>query len=305
MPPDKRLPAWFKQAIPDNKALMLMRRLSGSSVNTVCKEAKCPNIGACFKESRLTFMILGNTCTRACGFCNVNKAGGRKLELDRQEPRRICSLIKELGLRYVVITSVTRDDLDDGGARQFAGLIEKIRGIAAGIRVEVLIPDLQAKPESVKIISDAAPDVAGHNLETVPGLYKALRPQGDYRRSLNVLKMLKENKPGMITKSSLMLGLGESADEVARVMKDLRDVDCDILTMGQYLAPSEKQARVKEFITPEQFKRFERTGFSLGFKQVLAGPLVRSSYKAEELQDRVLGRSACQQSTKKVDKCTI
>jgi lipoic acid synthetase len=289
MPLNKRLPAWFKQAIPDDSSLMLLRRFSAVGVNTVCKEAKCPNIGACFKDSRVTFMILGNTCTRACGFCNVNKALGRELPLDRQEPQRVCSLIKELGLKYVVITSVTRDDLDDGGAGQFAELINEIRGLGAGIKVEVLIPDFQAKPESIKMILNAAADVVGHNLETVPRLYNALRPQADYQRSLLVLRMLKEGKIGLITKSSLMLGLGETPDEVVRVMKDLRAVDCDILTLGQYLAPSEKQAGVEEFITPEQFEQFEKTGFSLGFKQVLAGPLVRSSYRAEEIFTQLAG----------------
>ncbi|MCK9594795.1 MAG: lipoyl synthase [Candidatus Omnitrophica bacterium] len=298
MPLNKRLPAWFRQAIPDDNALKLMRRLSDMQVNTVCKEAKCPNIGSCFAQSRMTFMILGNTCTRSCGFCNVNKAAGRKLSLDRRETTRICSVIKDLGLRYAVITSVTRDDLDDGGAGQFAELIKEIRGISADIRIEILIPDLQAKPESIKVIRGAGPDVVGHNLETVPGLYPALRPQADYQRSLSVLRMLKDGGSGLITKSSLMLGFGETPAEVERVMKDLRGVDCDILTLGQYLAPSEGQVRVKEFITPEQFKQFEITGFSLGFKEVLAGPLVRSSFKANELQDRVLNR-------KKVDKCTI
>ena len=298
MPVNKRLPAWFKQALPDNNALKLMRRLSDTAVNTVCREAKCPNIGACFAQSRMTFMILGNSCTRACGFCNVDKAAGKELTLDRQETQRVCSLIKELGLKYAVITSVTRDDLDDGGASQFAELVKEIRRISVDIRIELLIPDLQAKPESVKIIRDAAADVTGHNLETVPRLYSTLRPQADYQKSLSVLRMLKEGESGMITKSSLMLGLGETPAEVLRVMEDLRGVDCDILTLGQYLAPSEKHARVEEFITPGQFDKFEKMGLELGFQQVLAGPLVRSSFKANELQDRVLNR-------KKVDKCTI
>jgi len=263
-----------------------MRLLSGLNINTVCNEAKCPNISHCFKNSKLTFMILGDTCTRSCRFCGVKKKSGTQepfLEIDLDEPKRIAAAIKEFGINYAVITSVTRDDLEDGGAGQFAEVIELIQEAVPGIKVEALIPDFRGEPSSLRRVLNAGPTVAAHNMETVSRLYAELRPEADYRLSLNLLSKIKELAPGINTKSSLMLGLGETRQEVIATMEDLRYNDCDILTLGQYLAPSVEHYPVKEFISIEQFQDYKRIGDSLGFKAVLSGPLVRSSYRAEEV----------------------
>lgn len=280
----KRLPPWFKQDIPDDKALSLMRLFSASGVNTVCRFAKCPNISGCFGNNEFTFMILGNACTRNCRFCNVNKAGSAGGIVDAGEPRRISGLVKSLGLSYVVITSVTRDDLSDGGASVFAKTIELIHGVDKNIKVEVLIPDFQAKALSLKCVLDAFPFVVGHNIETVKRLYTDLRPQADYRRSLWVLKKIKELSPRTITKSSLMLGLGETKEEVIEAMRDLKSSECDCLTLGQYLAPSERHYPVKEFVAIEQFREYQDVAADIGFRAVMSGPKVRSSYDAQKMQ---------------------
>jgi lipoic acid synthetase len=278
-----RLPLWFKQRIPDAAALNTMRLVQAAAVNTVCREARCPNSNSCFSQKQLTFMILGDTCTRNCRFCKVKKAGDKFLSVDENEPARISRMVEELGLKYIVITSVTRDDLLDGGAGQFVKTIKAIRKLDRGIKIEVLIPDFGGDISCLKSLLDAGPDVIAHNIETVPGLYKDLRPQADYSRSLEVLLNLKLLKPLSLTKSSIMLGLGESPNEVIRTMKDLAQSKCDILTLGQYLAPSPEQVAVKEFILPEQFDRYKDLALALGFKAVFSGPLVRSSYKAEEI----------------------
>jgi lipoic acid synthetase len=278
-----RLPFWFKQRIPDPAALNMMNLVSKAAVNTVCKEASCPNSSSCFSQKQLTFMILGDTCTRNCRFCAVNKARDKFLIVDEDEPVRISRIVKELGLKYAVITSVTRDDLLDAGAGQFVKTIKAIRQLERKIKIEVLIPDFGGDISRLKSLLDVGPDVVAHNIETVAGLYKELRPQADYSRSLGVLRNLKLLRPEIVSKSSLMLGLGETQEEVSQTMKDLRQNDCDILTLGQYLAPSPLQVPVKEFILPEQFDRYRDLALALGFKAVLSGPLVRSSYKAEEI----------------------
>lgn len=279
-----RLPSWFRQEIPGDAALCRMRRLSGFKINTVCKEAKCPNLSYCFKNGELTFMILGDTCTRNCRFCGVKKAVGvKRLSVDSDEPKRIALAVKELGINYAVITSVTRDDLEDGGAGQFAEAIKLIREVSPGIKVEALIPDFQGKASSLNQVLNARPTVVAHNIETVSRLYPELRPEADYRVSLNLLSKIKELSAGTNTKSSLILGLGETEPEVIATMEDLRYNGCDILTLGQYLAPSVRHFPVKEFISIGQFMEYKRIGVNLGFKAVLSGPLVRSSYRAEEV----------------------
>jgi lipoic acid synthetase len=286
-----RLPAWFKQDVPDEIALRVSRKLSEFNIHTVCKEARCPNINNCFKHKNLTFMILGNTCTRHCRFCNL----GTVLELKQkrpfqedslrltQEPSLISEVVKIMDLRYVVITSVTRDDLHDGGASIFAKTIELIHALNREIKVEVLIPDFQGKVSSLTCVLEANPYVVAHNIETVRRLYKDLRPQADYQLSVNILGKIKKLAPLTFTKSFLMLGLGETKEEVVYAMEDLKNENCDILTLGQYLAPSVNHYPVKEFLDIGQFQEYEQIGISLGFKKVVSGPLVRSSYKAEEV----------------------
>lgn len=302
---DKRLPSWFKQELPDDKALKMSKLLSEFCVNTVCREAKCPNQGYCFKNKKVTFMILGDSCTRNCSFCNVtpvrsktpeaaapptagtsngvNKSTSAHLRLDNDEPRRISEAVRILGLDYVLITSVTRDDLSDGGASIFAKTIELIRKVKKDTKIEVLIPDFAGRISSIRLLLDAEPDVVAHNIETVRRISGDLRPLSDYQLSLDILKRIKEIKPGLYTKSSLMLGLGETELEIIEAMRDLRENLCDSLTLGQYLAPSIGHYPIKEFVNIEQFQKYRDIGLSLGFKAVLSGPLVRSSYKAEEV----------------------
>jgi lipoic acid synthetase len=278
-----RLPAWFKQALPDQVFFQRMKRIAGLKLNTVCKSARCPNITDCMRSNQVTFMILGNACTRSCRFCAVEKTDDSLLPVTGEEPGQIARMVKELGLRFVVITSVTRDDLTDGGAGEFARVVESVHGIDQGIKIEILIPDFLGNIRSLETITLSCPDVIGHNLETVQRLYADLRPQALYQLSLSVLAKIKELNPQVLTKSSLMLGLGEKEDEVVEAMKDLRFVGCDILTLGQYLAPSEYHYQVKEFISPEQFQKYRDIAFSLGFKAVLSEPKARSSYQADKL----------------------
>jgi len=278
-----KLPSWFRQDIPDGEVMNFRRLLSGFNVHTVCREAKCPNITGCFKNKQATFMILGDACTRNCKFCGVSKSEGAGLIVDKDEPLRISRVVEALGLKYAVITSVSRDDLPDGGAGMFAKTIELIHGINKDIKIEVLIPDFCGKITSLRRLLGARPEVVAHNIETVRRLYSGLRPLADYRLSLSVLSKIKELNPAVITKSSIMLGLGEREPEVLEVMKDLRKHGCDILTLGQYLAPSSGHYPVREFISIEQFGKYRDIGLGCGFKSVLSGPLVRSSYKAEEV----------------------
>ncbi len=274
-----RLPAWFKQELPDSFVLELQKQLKAGNIHTVCQEARCPNINSCFKQHTATFLLLGDTCTRVCAFCAVKKSSCG-LVLDPGEPTRIASTVQQMGLDYAVITSVTRDDLEDGGAQIFINTAGEIRKASPKTKIELLIPDFKGKREIIKAVVDAKPDMLGHNLETVRRLYPLLLPQADYKRSLQVLKLIKEFNPMMITKSSLMLGLGESSNELITAMQDLRSSGCDILVMGQYLSPSEDHYPVKEFVSLEKFGRLAELAKTIGFKKVLCGPKMRSSYQA-------------------------
>lgn len=282
------LPAWFKQELPDAEIFKRIKLLSQFKINTVCQQAKCPNLNHCFKKGELSLLILGDTCTRACRFCAVAKSENRALSVDKREPQRIGRIARGLGLKYVVITSVTRDDLDDAGAGQFAATVRAVRRRNKNIKIEVLIPDFSGKSSRLKKIVDSKPQVIAHNLETVRRLSEELRPQAGYELSLGLLKNIKKLNSGMVTKSSLMLGLGETEAEVIAALKDLRSARCDILTIGQYLAPSNSHYPVSEFIEQGKFREYAKIALALGFKAVLSGPLVRSSYKAEDLYRRAL-----------------
>jgi len=245
---------------------------------TVCDSARCPNRGECFSHHTATFLILGEVCTRGCAFCAVTK--GKPLPLEADEPWRLARAVAELGLRHVVITSVTRDDLPDGGAAHYARVVAALRQHCPGVRVELLVPDFAGSKEALATVLAAQPDILAHNLETVPRLYPQVRRGADYRRSLMVLQRAKELSPHITTKSGLMLGLGEGAAEVEQVLKDLRAVACDMLTLGQYLSPSLHHVPVARYVNPDEFASWQRQALDLGFKSVAAGPLVRSSYKA-------------------------
>jgi len=271
------------QKIPSKEVFSDLQALRNCRIHTVCQEAHCPNLGSCLAEKKLTFLILGDTCTRNCAFCAVKKSHLKKLVLDLDEPLRVAQAVKRFRIKYAVITSVTRDDLEDSGAQNFARTIEAIRELDAAVKVEVLIPDLQGKRKNLEIILGAYPQVLAHNLETVARLYPDLRPQADYRLSLKLLKIAKEICPQAQTKSSLMLGLGEKEAEVISALKDLRESSCDFVTLGQYLPPSPGHYPAKESISAGQFAYYRDMALALGFKASLTGPLVRSSYKAEEL----------------------
>ncbi len=278
-----KLPSWFKQPLPEMDKIRSMKDMFRSSgLHTVCESAHCPNMGVCWSAGVATFMILGGTCTRACRFCAV--PAGRPDVLDPHEPQQVAETVQELKLRYVVITSVARDDLQDEGAGHFAQTIAAIRTSTPKVKIEVLIPDFSAKEESLKILSDAAPEVISHNIETIRRLGKYIRPQALHERSLSVLKMIKELNPASFVKSSFMVGLGESEEEIVELMEELLDSGCQILTIGQYLAPTQMKRHlpVDRFVTPEEFERLRLIGMDMGFKYVESGPLVRSSYIAEK-----------------------
>jgi len=245
---------------------------------TVCDRARCPNRGECFSHHTATFLILGEVCTRGCAFCAVTK--GKPTPVEEDEPQRLAQAVTELGLRHVVITSVTRDDLPDGGAAHYGRVVEALRQHCPGVRVELLVPDFRGAREALTTVLASGPDILAHNLETVPRLYPTARRGADYGRSLKVLEQARQLSPKIITKSGLMLGLGEGAAEVEKVLKDLRAVQCDMLTLGQYLSPSLHHAPVARYVNPEEFASWQRQALDLGFKSVAAGPLVRSSYKA-------------------------
>lgn len=255
--------------------------LKSMKLNTVCQSAGCPNIGECFSRHTATFMILGNTCTRNCGFCGVKH--GLPDRLDVSEPQRVAEASEKMKLHYIVVTSVTRDDLPDGGAHQFADTISAIRERIPEAKVEVLIPDFGGNTDSLKVVLDAEPFVLNHNIETVPRLYKNARPQADYNRSLNLLETVKAITPSIYTKSGMMVGLGETDDEVVQALKDLRSVGCDVITIGQYLRPSKENLEVAEFVHPDKFEYYRKIAFDLGFLYAAAGPFVRSSYHAAEI----------------------
>jgi lipoic acid synthetase len=274
-------PDWLRARAPaGNNYRELKALVDRLSLHTVCESAACPNVGDCWNRRTATFMILGNVCTRRCGFCAVGK--GAPLEVDYDEPRRVAEAVAELGLHYAVITSVNRDDRKDGGAELFALTIHAIRDAVPGCKVEVLIPDFQGSHEALEIVMEAAPDVLNHNTETVPRLYRQVRLGARYERSLDILAHAKQVSPSTPTKSGLMLGLGEIQYEVLAVMRDLRGHNVDILTLGQYLRPSPKHLPVIRYIRPDEFSEYRDAGYEMGFHHVEAGPLVRSSYHADE-----------------------
>lgn len=276
-------PEWLKIPAPDEKSLYEMQDLiKGMTLHTVCEEALCPNVGECFKSRTATFLLMGDVCTRNCNFCAVRH--GNPLPLDPDEPRHIAEACKALGLKYVVLTCVTRDDLADGGASHMALVVKEVKKLNPGAKVELLTSDLAGSRDALKNLLEAPLDVLAHNVETVPSLYPAVRPQANYERSLAVIEMAKTIAPKVLTKSGIMVGLGETYEEVIKVMSDLISVGCDILTIGQYLQPSPSHLPVKEFVPPKQYQMYEQKGLELGFKYVVAGPLVRSSYRASAYQ---------------------
>ncbi|MDB9543084.1 lipoyl synthase [Microcystis aeruginosa CS-1036] len=277
-------PEWLRVKAPQWQRVGSVKEvLRDLGLNTVCEEASCPNIGECFHAGTATFLIMGPACTRACPYCDIDFEK-KPQPLDSTEPLRLAAAVQRLDLNHVVITSVNRDDLADGGASQFVRCIEEIRRISPKTTIEVLIPDLCGNWQALAAILAAKPEVLNHNTETVPRLYRRVRPQGDYQRSLELLQRARAIVPATYTKSGIMVGLGETDEEVRQVMRDLRAVDCDILTIGQYLQPSSKHLGVQEFITPEQFKAWREYGESLGFLQIVASPLTRSSYHAEQVR---------------------
>ena len=274
-------PEWLKARAPVGENYHALKRLARSlDLHTVCESARCPNIGECWHHRTATFMMLGNLCTRRCGFCAVPK--GRPEPIDYDEPRRVAEAVATLGLEHAVITSVNRDDDLIGGARIFARVIEEIRRQAPGCRVEVLIPDFQGNEEAIRIVVKASPDVLNHNTETVPRLYRVVRSGARYERSLELLRSSKELRPAGLTKSGVMVGLGEETQELLEVFRDLAAVQCDILTIGQYLRPSRDHLPVARFYTPHEFAEFKSEALKIGFRHVESGPLVRSSYHAHE-----------------------
>ncbi|ABW28763.1 lipoyl synthase [Acaryochloris marina] len=252
-------------------------------LNTVCEEASCPNIGECFHHGTATFLIMGPACTRACPYCDIDFEK-KPVALDPTEPHRLAEAVRRMGLNHVVITSVNRDDLPDGGASQFVRCIEQIRILSSQTTIEVLIPDLCGNWEALETILQAAPEVINHNTETIPRLYKRVRPQGEYQRTLDLLMRSRQLAPWIYTKSGIMVGLGETDTEVREVMADLRQVDCDILTIGQYLQPTAKHLGVQDFVHPDQFATWQALGEEMGFLQIVSSPLTRSSYHAEQVQ---------------------
>jgi lipoic acid synthetase len=278
---ENRKPAWLKIKISSNAQLHsvveIMRKLN---LNTVCQEAKCPNLMECFSKKTATFMILGRECTRNCTFCTVSK--NEPTQVDMEEPLHVAEAVKKLGLKHVVITSVTRDDLPDGGASHFVAVIEAVREVSENTDIEVLIPDFQGNKDALYQVVMARPKVINHNIETIERLYPEVRPMANYHRTLELIRRVKEMDPNIFSKSGFMVGLGETQEEVLHLMKDLREFGCDIVTIGQYLAPSKKHHQVIEYVTPEIFAMYKMKAEEMGFTYVASSPLVRSSYNAGE-----------------------
>jgi len=278
--PSPRKPDWLKVRAPGGPRYIRLKGLLREwNLHTVCEEAHCPNIGECWEDLTATFMILGDVCTRNCGYCAV--AHGRPVWEDREEPERVAGAVKALGLEHVVVTSVNRDDLADGGAAVFAATVRAIRREAPGCRVEVLVPDFQGSAEALQTVLDARPDILNHNIETVPRLYKVARHGGRYERSLELFRRARRAAPDLLTKSGLILGLGEEHEELLATLSDLRAADVNILTLGQYLRPSPQHLPIARFYRPDEFRELAEEGARLGFAHVEAGPLVRSSYHAK------------------------
>ncbi len=277
-------PDWLRVKAPQWERVGNVKGiLQDLALNTVCEEASCPNIGECFNAGTATFLIMGPACTRACPYCDIDFEK-KPQALDPTEPVRLGEAVRRMNLNHVVITSVNRDDLTDGGASQFVRCIEETRKLSPDTTIEVLIPDLCGNWDALKIILSAAPEVMNHNTETIPRLYRRVRPQGNYQRSLELLQRTRELAPWAYTKSGIMVGLGETDEEVRQTMADLRAVDCDILTIGQYLQPTQKHLGVQDFVTPGQFDQWRQAGEAMGFLQVVSSPLTRSSYHAEEVR---------------------
>ena len=280
MPVQRRLPEWFKVKMPGGPNYLDLRdKLRAERLHTVCEEARCPNIGECWERGTATFMILGDVCTRACAYCAVTS--GVPTGLDLEEPIRLAETVQRMGLRYAVITSVNRDDLPDGGAFIFAQCVSQIRKRVRGCKIELLIPDFEGDWDALATVMRAKPDTLNHNIETTRRLFKRMRPRGRYDQSLELLERAKRLDPNAVTKSGMMVGLGETWDEILDTMRDLRAADCDLLTIGQYLRPSAKHARVIKWYTPAEFDELRIAGESVGFRHVASGPLVRSSYHAD------------------------
>lgn len=277
-------PDWLRVKAPQLERVGSVKEiLRDLSLNTVCEEASCPNIGECFSVGTATFLIMGPACTRACPYCDIDFEK-KPQALDPFEPLQLAEAVRRLKLNHVVITSVNRDDLPDGGASQFVRCTESVRKVSPQTTIELLIPDLCGNWSALEIILAAQPDVLNHNTETIPRLYQRVRPQGNYQRSLELLQQARKIAPWVYTKSGIMVGLSETDEEVRAVIQDLRDVDCDILTIGQYLQPSQKHLSVKDFIIPEQFQAWQKFAESIGFLQVVSSPLTRSSYHAEQVR---------------------
>ncbi|OGB87874.1 lipoyl synthase [candidate division WOR-1 bacterium RIFCSPLOWO2_02_FULL_46_20] len=275
------LPNYLVKKIPKLRNIRKIRRIiDDCHINSVCESAKCPNIGECFSQNTLTFMILGDICTRHCRFCGVAK--GSPLSVDPEEPQRIARAVKKLGLKYVVVTSVTRDDLADGGASQFAEVLLQLQTSNSALRTEVLIPDFQGNKAALQTVLAAKPFVLNHNIETIPRLYLTIRPEAGFRRSLELLSWVKRQKSSIYTKSGFMVGLGEKKEEIFDVLIELRSAGCDVVTIGQYLAPTRAHFQVQRFVEPDEFCEYESFGKKMGLK-VFAGPFVRSSYRAGEI----------------------
>ncbi len=275
----QRKPSWIRVKAPVSKEYHETRKLMrGKNLHTVCEEAACPNIGECWSKKHATVMILGDTCTRACAFCNIKT--GRPMAVDPMEPMNTATACATMGLAHIVITSVDRDDLDDGGADQFVQVIKAIREVSPTTTIEILTPDFRNKPGSIEKVAEAKPDVFNHNLETVPRNYPKIRPGARYFHSLRLLETVKQVDPTIFTKSGIMVGLGEERLEVSQVMDDMRMADIDFMTIGQYLQPTPRHAKVERFVTPDEFKAYERMGKGKGFLQISSTPLTRSSYHA-------------------------
>jgi lipoic acid synthetase len=287
--PQPRLPLWLRRGATNFEAVHELKKdLRRLNLHTVCESARCPNMHECFQRGAATFMILGDLCTRGCGFCSVPKGSPQKKEfsLDPNEPANVARMAASLKLRYVVITSVNRDDLPDGGSHHFADTVREVRAALPEARVEVLTPDFCGDLTAVARVLDAGPHVFNHNMETVPRLYRRVRPQANYRQSLEVLRFGKQYTPEALTKSGLMVGLGEETGEVEQLLRDLASAQVDVATIGQYLQPTRRNLPVAAYVAPEQFEAYRDYGLSIGFKMVFSGPLVRSSYMADLVNDR-------------------
>ena len=286
---ERKLPDWFKVKAPGGENyLELRKKIKGAGLNTVCEEAACPNIGECWDRGTATFMILGDTCTRACSYCNVKTGWAGTVDL--AEPIRVASTIEKMELNYAVITSVDRDDLPDYGAGIFEQTIKQVKRMTPDCKVEVLIPDFEGEFESLERVVNAEPHVLNHNIETTRRVFRKVRPRGNYDLSLELLKRVKQINPYMPSKSGMMVGLGETKSEILETMSDLREVDTDLLTIGQYLRPSKRHHPIIRFYRPEEFKELEEAGLKMGFKHVAAGPLVRSSYHADDQHNAAIDK---------------